>query len=156
MDLVNQPSLCSWLFLKHFWLSKLAFCSQWLSVVESVPRPTSISKGRITFSTEMQTSWKLDSQEAAGKVCSEATSREMGIFVCSLWSGPKYIFGERGAPEPINNFFIYYSPVGLLITSPVTEAGGPGFCFPSGSHNSWGGRCVPKLFLGQYWWLGVG
>lgn len=95
MDLVDQPSLCSWLFLKHFWLSKLVSCSQWLSVVESVPRPTSISKGRITFSTEMQTSWKLDSQEAAGKVCSEATSREMAFLYVPSEVGPS-IYSGRG------------------------------------------------------------
>lgn len=128
-DLVNQPNPCSSLLLKPFESPKLTFCSSWLSVVQSVPRPTGVSKGRFTLSIEMQAGWNLGIQVAPRKVCSQATSREkMGdghfcLFPLS-WAW-LYIYGEEDAPKPIKILLICYSPMKLLNASSVGRARWP-------------------------------
>lgn len=59
--------------LCHYLSSLLS--SQWLPVVEGIPRPVSVPKGWILLSTQIQVDWKPDPRVAALKVYKHTSFR---------------------------------------------------------------------------------
>ena len=127
MNLVNHLGPRLWSFLKSFWLSKPPSSLLVVTVVESMPKPIIVPKGRIVFCTQMQTDWKLGPQAAAEKVCSQALSRVKlgdGPFTHSFCNRPWCVAtgGKEGASAPTKKcFFLCYSSVGLINTSPFVS-----------------------------------
>ena len=77
-DLSHVDELCLLAWLEFLVAESDCLCSWWLLVVESVPRPISVPKGRIVVivSVQKQADQKPDPQATAGKVFSETPPRE--------------------------------------------------------------------------------
>lgn len=122
LTLSVTPAPNSWLPLKPLCLS-CHLCSSWLSVVESMPRPSVSQRGGLQSAPRYKLIGSQTLQAAAGKVCSQTSSRDKlgnGHFLPgSLYAEPRYIATGQGV---LLNHLKYDSlcdsPVGLMNASP--------------------------------------